>query len=104
MQVTFHHKREGEAAQQAASKDGKRSFSFWTFVRLGCISTDTATRLSSKDSTSILSAEERRSALDKRRSVMGLNVSTPSKGQTSTQQPSTPIKELQEAVSAAEAE
>lgn len=110
MQITFAHRTEADTATRsaaAASRDAhggasssERSFSFWTFVRLGHVSSageragsrilpgedaPEASDAGRRDGlpTSYTSAEARRTALDKRRSVMGLNVTASTLSATS---------------------
>lgn len=101
MQVTFSYRPESEGQQRtSSSKDSdNKSFSFWTFVRLGRIASDAGSagmRLpSSPDGTT----EARRSALDKRRSIMGINLPSRSAAHATlpTDQPTSPLSSLKEA-------
>lgn len=74
MQVTYHYSPDLAEEHQSRSKkeETKKSFSFWTIVRLGKVSTEAGRTPTS--GLPAMSTEARRSALDKRRSIMGINV------------------------------
>lgn len=74
MQVTYHYSPDLSEEHSSRSKreDTKKSFTFWTVVRLGKVSIDVGRTPTS--GLPAMSTEARRSALDKRRSIMGINV------------------------------
>ncbi|PWN37902.1 uncharacterized protein FA14DRAFT_142568 [Meira miltonrushii] len=74
MQVTFTYKPDAEVSQRGSSHaSDSKSFSFWTFVRLGRVTSEgSGSGHHAQPHSSI--AEARRSALDKRRSIMGMNI------------------------------
>jgi dynactin-4 len=74
MQVTYHYSPDAADEQQGRSKreEARKSFTFWTVIRLGKVSSDASRTPAS--GLPALSTEARRHALDKRRSIMGINV------------------------------
>lgn len=79
MQVTYSYKSDAESqhTSSASKKEESKSFSFWTFVQLGTVTTN-STAHSQHGSQQALSptstTEARRAALDKRRSMIGLSL------------------------------
>jgi hypothetical protein len=74
MQVTYHYSPDAAEEHQSRSKkeESKKSFSFWTVIRLGRVSSDAGRAPAS--GLPAMSTEARRSALDERRSLMGINI------------------------------
>lgn len=92
MQVTFTYKPDTEVSQRGES--GSKSFSFWTFVRLGRVTSEGSSsghHMQPHSSTT----EARRSALDKRRSIMGMNIS--GHGSAISGQTTSPMSALRDA-------
>ncbi|UZJ52752.1 hypothetical protein CBS101457_002072 [Exobasidium rhododendri] len=84
MQVTYHYLPEAgdDHLPRSKKEDQAKSFSFWTVIRLGKISNDAGR--STVSGLPATTTEARRSALDKRRSIMGINVASSLSGVTST--------------------
>lgn len=75
MQVTYHYSPDAAEEQQPKSRkeESKKSFSFWTVIRLGKVSPIDTSRAPASGLPA-MSTEARRNALDKRRSIMGINI------------------------------
>lgn len=100
MQVTFTYTPDVEVLQKGSSKEeSSKSFSFWTFVRLGRVNSGGSSSGHHSQTQSSIT-EARRTALDKRRSIMGMNLG--GHGSQIAEQTTSPMSALRDAAAAGE--